>query len=475
MWDQRWQQSTDDKPRLSIDKITPIINDIWGELSQADFAIQVDPAGGQSTEDDAKNMAGLIRNIENISDAGTKVYDMAAKSAIKAGIGGWRVVQKYVDSDSFDQDLVIEWLSNFEDRVWFGDESEQPDASDAKRCWVMHAFTPEDYEANWPKGKGNSLGADKTANAYFHRAEVIVVGEYYYIQEEQRTLVLFSNGAVHEDNEDLQKVTDELAQLNVTEVSRRTRKKNCVYVRKFDGDDWLEEPKKTVFTHIPVVPEYANFDVVDGKLVWYGEVEKKMDSNRIYNYGASRMAEDVALQPRDKYMVTPTQVRGHEQTFASMNTNLDAYQMYNPDPDAPGPPQKTPASIVNPGIKDVMLMANNDITQSAGLFEASMGNNPNDQSGVAIKALQNKGDTGTLAYTRAHEIAICQTFRILAGAIPNVYKGERQQRILNEDGTTEVVTLNQEIIDQQTGERVTLNDLSKGIYKITCKAGPARS
>ena len=62
---------------------------------------------------------------------------------------------------------------------------------------------------------------------------------------------------------------------------------------------------------------------------------------------------------------------------------------------------------------------------------------------------------------------------------PEVYDVERQVRILNEDGSFEMVILNEIqkgpdgmfIIDQQTGEVIRNNDLSHGKYDVTCSAG----
>ena len=42
-----------------------------------------------------------------------------------------------------------------------------------------------------------------------------------------------------------------------------------------------------------------------------------------------------------------------------------------------------------------------------------------------------------------------------------------------QDGETEVVTINEEVIDQQTGENVLVNDLSMGKYGVVAESGPA--
>jgi hypothetical protein len=60
---------------------------------------------------------------------------------------------------------------------------------------------------------------------------------------------------------------------------------------------------------------------------------------------------------------------------------------------------------------------------------------------------------------------------LLVKAIPKVYDAQRTVRLLYEDGSTEMQVLNEPVIDNQTGEIITLNDLTKGQYSVTCRAG----
>lgn len=470
-WEPYWWSANEGKPRYTFDLTNPIVDQIAGEMEQADFDINIKPAGGNATKDVALTYDGLIRNIENISNA-TEVFNEAGRSMVTGGMDGWRVVQRFVDDNSFDQDLMIEPIANFVDRVWFDQSAEKRDKSDARFAFVMQGVTLKEYKERWPKGSQQSVSQDRWNQAYWNQPDLIMVGEYYHFVEIDRELVLMSNGATYEADEDFEKVKDELAAVGVTELKRRTRKKRTVHVRKFDAGDWLEDDKETVFSYIPVIPTYGNFKVFENKTIYWGAVEKLIDSQRVLNYSLSREIEEGALAPRAKYWGTPEQRAGHEDTISTLNTNNDPWQDYN-HVDGQMPPQQQGGAQINPGLRMISESMNQMITQSAGLFAANMGDNPNAQSGVAIKALQNKGDTGTIKYFAAQECAICHTARILVDAIPKVYEGERQVRLLKEDGSYDMATLNQKVVDQQTQEVVVLNDLSVGTYDVTCSAGPA--
>jgi hypothetical protein len=107
------------------------------------------------------------------------------------------------------------------------------------------------------------------------------------------------------------------------------------------------------------------------------------------------------------------------------------------------------------------------------MFAANMGDNPNLQSGVAIEALQARGDTGNNKYITAREVAQRQTARILVNAIPRVYEPSRQVRLLKEDGSMDMVVIGEQVPDMQTQTMVTLNDLTSGTYDVVVSSGPS--
>ena len=471
-WEPYWWNANQNKPRYTFDMTCPIVDQVAGEIEQADFDIRVSPAGGDATKDVALTYDGIIRNLENISNA-KDVYTSAARGMITTGYDGWRIVQKYADDNSFDQDLMIEKIHNFIDRVWFDPAAEQQDKSDARYCFVLHPVAKDEFDKRWPESTGTSVPDDRDGEAYYDKAEVVVIGELLYVEKEERELVLMSNGQTYEADDDFEKVVDDMALVGVTEIKRRKRKVSKVCSRFFDNDGWLGDDKDTVFNRIPVIPVYGNYKIIENKTVYSGVVEKLMDSQRVLNYSMSREIEEGALAPRAKYWMTLTQAAGHEDSLSTMNTNSDPVQFYNVDPEMPGPPQQNGGAMVNPGLRTISEAMRGMIGYSAGMFASNMGDNPGLQSGVAIRSLQNKGDNATFKYNKAVQVAIAATGKVLVDAIPKVYDTERTMRILYEDNSFEMATINQPVIDQQTGEVVMLNDLSQGVYDVICKAGPS--
>ena len=155
----------------------------------------------------------------------------------------------------------------------------------------------------------------------------------------------------------------------------------------------------------------------------------------------------------------------------NMSVSAKRVYLYTPDPMAPGPPMMGQTPQVSAGVQQAALNSLSDI--QTGSARAPLQNGDIDQSlsGVAIDALNSRSDTGTIKYFKSREIAQCYTAKVLINAIPNLYDSSSQKRLLNEDGSYEMIALNEMTLDEETGEPVFLNDLSQGNYDVTCEVG----
>ena len=91
-WEPDIVQKLEGRPRYTFDKCGPVVDQLAGELDNADFTLRVRPAGGEASKDNAKIFDGLIRNIRNISNA-ESIFSSAGRSMITAGMDGWEIVQ----------------------------------------------------------------------------------------------------------------------------------------------------------------------------------------------------------------------------------------------------------------------------------------------------------------------------------------------------------------------------------------------
>ena len=470
-WERDVSESFNDRPQYTFDICTPLVDQVSGEMDNADFTLRVKPSGGDASKDTAKLYDGLIRNIRNISNA-EHVFSAAGRNMVIGGMDGWEIKQDFVDGDAFEQDLFIRKIHNFVDRVWFLGMPEEQDNSDAEAVVVMSTMAMAAYEEQFPKGSKEEVATDRDMVSYTNKVEHMVIGKLLYKKPRDIEIVLMTDGSVYQVDEKFETVVDELMQQGITEVKRRVRKGHRVYSRIFNGKEFLTESEETVFDYLPVVAAYGNFNITDNKRICSGLIEKAMDAAMVRNYALSRDIEEGALSPREKFWLTPEQAKGQHATLSKLNTSIDPVQFYNHTEGQP-PPYKTPGATPNQALQTTAMNMSESINATAGLFSASMGDNPGLQSGVAIDRQISKGDNGTIKWFSAMEVALAYTGKILVNAIPRVFDSTRMIRVLAEDGSFEMSEINKKVQDQQTGQIIELNNLSSGQYDVTCERGLA--
>ena len=475
--DGQWESSIlsqrGNRPRYTFDLCNPIVAQVSNPIQKSDFAISVVPTSGEASKELSRTYEGLVRNTENLSKAQNLIYNPAVKKLVSVGLAGWEIKQKYVDPKSFDQDLIIEPIQNVRESVWLEENAQMQDGSDARWGWKIIPLSRQAYKKQFPEGSMSPIGQNNQTLAYTNKPEVITVAKFYYLKPRKATLIQMSNGATYEEeSKDFQKVRDDLAAQGIVEIDRRETEKEICFQRIYDGGGWLTEDEETVFEHIPLVLAYANFDIIENKIVYHGEVLHLIDSQRVLNYSETKKVEETALSPKSKIAATQKQYSAHKTSWETMNTNNEPVLPYDVDPENPTPPFVINPNNVNPGLESVSQNMRANIQGSSGMFAANMGDNLFNQSGVALERQIDQGNEGKFEYFNSMVIARERTATILVSAYPKVYDTPRQVRLLNADGTFDMVYLQDNVVDAQSGQVVSLTDFNKGIYGVTYEVGP---
>jgi hypothetical protein len=213
-------------------------------------------------------------------------------------------------------------------------------------------------------------------------------------------------------------------------------------------------------------------------------VRNAKDPSRIYNFATSANIEAVALSPKDPYWITPTNVGEFKAQYENFNTRNSPFMYYNPDPlNGNVAPQRGGAPSVQQALMTVVQQAALDVETTTGLHAASMGNAPQLLSERSVQSQAEKGDRGMFIYADNLQKSILYTGDILVDLIPRIYDTETIINVLGEDGTREVLKINEQafdefnqpMIDAQTGKEIIVNDLSRGCYDVEVSVGAAYS
>lgn len=465
-WDQKARDMRKDRPVLTINRLPQFVRQMTGDLRKNPPAIKFLPAKGEATVETAEAYNGITRHIEQKSSA-KDCYITATENAAIASQGAFRIVTEYLHPKSFDQDIRFKPI-----RDPFGFLIDPfavlLDKSDMRYGFVFEQYSKESFEEKWPDHKADDVPLPNDSNSFSWRPkEGVRIAEYWVREPVVSKLYLLSDGTVSEEKP--------AAGSGLTVVRSRDVEAFKVLMYMISGKDILSGPHEFPGSLIPICVVVGEEITMDGATRRKGMVHDARDPQRMCNYSRSAGAEAVALQPRSPFIASVGQIKGYETVWRTAGSQNHSFLPYNVDPLAPGlRPERSPPPLASQGLDTQYAMAAADLEAVTGIYKASLGAPSNETSGIAIARKQQEGDTGTFLYPDNLSRALGYAGRILAEIIPAIYDNERMVRILKEDGTAEMITINaEEPGELPNGKPVPAYDLDDGEYDVTVTTGPS--
>lgn len=478
------ERKRDRRPYLTFNKLPQFVDRVVGDQRQNKPAIKVKakPLGqvgklqeiqgqnGKNTFTYSEVMEGLIRDIEQRSQA-EDAYDLAFEHQLINGYGNFRVLTEYMDDDSFEQDVRIRRIIN-PNTVYWDPLAEEYDKSDANWAFVTVRMSEESFKAQYP---GEPISADvQTAMGDYvewYGDPGIRVAEYYRRVPTTKKLLMLSDGRVVDEDE-VKDVLDELTEQGIEVVRERTVNTHKVEWVKMSGLSVLEGPTEVPCKYIPIIFVGGKELHVDGKLIYRSLIRNAHDAQRQYNYQRTSSVERTAIGVKSPFIAGASQISGYRQEWEDANNSNATVLTYNDRHNASVPQRVHPPSMSEAEYRNAMI-ADDDLKSAVGMYDASIGNKSNEQSGRAILARDRQSDA--MSYTFVDNLAksIRHCGRVLCDMIPRVYDTDRIVRVLGVDGEDEFVPINQTVLDEETGEEVIVNDLSAAKYIVSVDVGPS--
>jgi hypothetical protein len=477
----RAQREREGRPCLTVNKMPAFIRQVVNDARQNKPGITVHPADDDADPETATVVEGLIRNIETSSNADI-AYDTALDFAVSAGWGYIRVNTEYSSDDTFEQDIVIEAVSD--PLTVYGDPYDKgADSAKWNHAFVVSTMPKDEFETKYknadPVDWDNGPYSDISTS--WMDGDLVVVAEYWCREPSDRQIVALSDGMVCDLDEYNQNADMAKAAGLVIVGKPRTVASHKVTQYTMNGAEVLETVA-WAGRYIPIVPVYGEDIIVNGKRHLRSMVRDAKDSQRRVNFHTSAVTELVALAPKTPFIGKAGAFETDQVKWETANSESHAYIEYDGD-DAP---QRTQFASVPAGEMQQVLLASDDMKAIMGLHDASLGARSNETSGVAIKARQHEGDVSTFNFTDNLVRAIRQVGRVILDMIPEVYSVGRVIRIMGQDGTPSKKSIGP-ATDQATPQQapggdqgevakdMRIYDLTLGKYDLVVRAGPAYS
>lgn len=468
----RRDRELDGRPCLTINRLPAFIRQVVNDARQNKPSISCHPADDGADPETAEIFNGLIRNIEQSSDAEV-AYDTALDFAVTGGFGYFRINTRYAGEDSFDQDLVIERVAN-PFSIYGDPNSQAADSSDWNTAFVVDTLPKAAFEARWKGADAIDWSADSYAGlgGPWMEGDRVMVAEFWRREAVVKTLLALSDGQVVERGVyEAQKAMFDALGVRVIGRPRQVASHKVVQ-RVMTGAEVLETVD-WAGRFIPIVPVYGEELHVDGKRRLRSLVRDAKDPQRMFNYWRTTSTELVALAPKAPFIGRKGAFETDASKWATANVQTHAYIEY----DGPEPPMRQPFSGVPAGALQEALNASDDMKSIMGLHDASLGARSNETSGRAIMARQREGDVSTFHYIDNLSRAIRHAGRILIDLIPKVYSTPRVVRVLGPGGEARLAPVNQKVQAPDPADQARkitrIYDLAVGKYDLTVKSGPS--
>lgn len=437
------------RPVLTIDQLGQYVNQVVNDIRKNTPSIEVIPDvdGAQETADVQQD---LIRDILYNSDADT-CFDIAAAYAVKGSIGFFRVDSDYIRDDSFDQQLMVHAVHD-PFSCYLDKDSRSITGEDATRCFILDVIDEDTFKKDYPKAKPVNFTDDSFIDG---GKGDIIVAEYFKCEYKKKTIGLSVDG-------ELEEVQD-----GVEYVQKRKIEEKKVKRYLLSGDDVLEE-SEFVCDFIPLIPVFGNQQWVNGEREIHSLIRKSKDAQRMFNYWKSLETELLQKQPRSNFLAAAGQVEDFREEWE--NPELSPVLRYKPT-DIGGNPVPTPQRLEPPviptGVINASRSAVDDIKATIGMYAASLGQESNEVSGIAIQRRNEEGDTATYHFSDNLTKSINHLGRMLVNAIPKVYDMPRFVTVIDKEGVTKKLGINGAMAEDQDKPFY----LTEGRYKTKVVTG----
>lgn len=438
------------RPVITIDYLSQFVHQVINDIRMNTPAIKIIPNGGGADIETAEVLQGLIRQIEYES-AADEAYDTAAEFAVKSSIGFIRVEHEYVNEIDFNQRLCIKRVVD-PSLVLLDSASIATDGSDARHAMIFEAVPDKD----WKERFGDASKVSFPVSNLSTDEGCTWIAEYFKVVEKKKKIALLPDGQIVDYQDGIE------IYANVRAIKERSIERYLL-----SGQEVLESgtfPGEW----LPIVPVYGEEHWYDGKRHLYSLIRKAKDPQMMRNLWRSLETELLLKQPQAPVMVAEGSIDNNVaawqnpgKSFALPYKHIDANGNPIPAPTRLDPP------VIPSGFSNASASSTEDIKATMGLYNASLGLQGNEISGLAVNARKNEGDVATFHFADNLNRSIGQVGRILVSAAPAVYDTERIIRIIDEEDNSKEIGING--IAAQDQER--LFDMKQGKYDVKIVTG----
>ena len=450
------------RPQLEFNVLEAYLSRLIGEFSKQEPDIEV------STDDEQKSDPMTIKLVElhlrhalmepKSSNSRLEVY----KKLLSGGFDCLKVSTDYAHPMSMDQIIKIEEVYD-PTLCGFDQLAKQAHKGDGRFCFELFPKAEEDFKKEYPDIPTNTLTFKRDFSGFNwsylnDSTKIIIVADYYEKKPRNETIVQTRDGKVmtmDKYNKIINTWDDFTMPPAIVGKPRKTTIEKIVRYRCIEN--LVIEYEETDFTHLPIIfvdgnsviiktPTNGNVRQVTRPYVYHAK-----GAQRLKNYAGISLANEIENTIQHKFMVAKEALPKEQEFLAAYKdvqkaSTLVFNSVHESNPEMPiaNPIREIQRIPAPPEIVQSFQSTDSLVQNILGSYDASLGINNNQLSGIAIVEGASQSNSVAMPYIVGCLQGYQRAAEIYVDLMPKYFTTPKTLPILDEEGKRSYVKINQE-------------------------------
>ena len=476
---------TTGRPQLEFNVLEAYISRLLGEFSKQEPDVEV---SSDDQSDDPLNAITVkvveahLRHVLTDNNNHHTKYEVY-KDLLSGGFSGLKVTTAYKNPMSFDQKINI-------NRVYdptlcgFDQLASYSHKGDGRFCYELFPKSKEEFEEEFPdiniKDISFKRGFEGFNWSYQNDSTpIILVGDYYEKKVKEETIVLLRDNKVmtQKKYKEMLKTWGSL-EAPPTMIGK-PRKTNIERIERYQViENQIIKHEQTDFNFLPLIFVDGNSVLIktpkDGNIrqVCRPYVYHAMGAQKLKNYAGISWANEIENTVQHKFMVAK-EALPKEEDFLKAYTNVQQANVmvynsvYEGNPEQPinNPIREIQRVPCPPEIMQAFTESDKLIQNILGSYDASLGINDNQLSGIALVEAATQSNAAAMPYIVGYLQGYQRAAQVYVDLMPKYYTTPRTIPVIDKEGRKEYVKINQE------GGLPMENAYEENVLNVNLKAG----
>lgn len=449
------------RPQLEFNVLEAYLSRLLGEFSKQEPDIEVNSYDEQNSDPiTIKVVQQHLKHVFMDQDNEHLRYEVY-KDLLSGGFSVVKVYTEYEHSMSMNQ--VIKFTKCEPTLSGFDKIARMSHKGDGNFCFELFPRDKDEFLEENPEASLNAIGFRRDFAGFNwsyqnDNSKIIIVCDYYEKQRKAETIVQVRDGRVMTSSA-YRKMVDEWNELTVPPSTVGKPRKTTLdkIIRYRIVENQVLEYEETDYSMLPLVfidgnsiiiktPTNGNIRQVTRPYVYHAK-----GAQRLKNYAGISLANEIENTVQHKFMVAK-EALPKEKEFMDAYTDVqkESVLVYNSvhesDPDKPinNPIREVQRVPAPPEIAQAFTGADSLIQNVLGSYDASLGINNNQLSGIAIIEGASQSNATAMPYIVGCLQGFQRLAQIYVDLMPKYMITPRTIPIVDEDGQRHYVKINQE-------------------------------